>query len=309
MVRMRSSVQSRPLAQDTNSESRCGMNIKRFFNQPDKVVLYGSGAYITLSFVLYYLIDLRNVFGSRDFLFSSEGVYFYFTYTPFFFQHYGRNGGFAEVVQWSLLAGVVVLALFYAGKWFDRERQLAYFWLLFGLGALFMLLEDAGDVRHFFMSYVQWMAGEPDQGLWGTLFEGVYFIFLGSLPLIAFFYFRNIIKQQGKVYIYMLWGIILHAIAATASFVGTAFQMTLERDIYTILGDGFKALSLSVADPEVATLWQQWDSQNWLYQVDFYLMDSFFEENLELLGNAFFLAATLSVFSIYVTSVTVKEKN
>lgn len=278
------------------------MKIKEYFSALDKIVLWGSGLFVFTSFLLYYLIDLRNFLGSRDLLFNTEGVYFYFSYVPFFFQHYGKNGGFAEIVQWSLLATAVLLALFYAGKFFETKRDLSMFWLIFGVGMMFMLLEDAGDVRHVFMGYVQWIAGEPDQGIFGTLFEALYFLFLGGIPLYAFFRYRNVIKEEGRVFVYMLTGMVLYAVAATVSFVGTAFQMYMNVDVYSAVGTWFKAFSLKIADPEVEYLWETWDANNWLMQVDFHLMDSLFEENIEVMAGAFFLAAVLSVFKLYIHS-------
>jgi len=279
------------------------MNIFKHFLKPEHIILYGSTGFIALSFILYYIIDLKNYWGARDWLFNTEGVYFYFTYTPFFFQHYGRDGGFAEIVQWSLLAVAISLALFYAGKLFDLNRSVAKFWLLFGLGMMLMLLEDAGEIRHQFMSYVQWAAGEPDQGLYGTLFEGIFFLIVGGLPVYAFIRYRDEMYTHGKVFWFVCAGIVTHAIAASLSFIGTAFQMTLDTDVYSVMGDWFKIVSLRLADPEVAVLWNAWDAGNWLYQVDFYLMDSFVEENIEIIGNAFFLAAAVSVFTVYVKGI------
>jgi hypothetical protein len=112
-------------------------------------------------------------------------VYFYFHYTPFFFQHYGRDGGFAEVVQWLLLAIAIVISLYFAGREFTN-RKLSSFLLIFGLGMMLMLLEDAGELRHVFMSYIQWAAGESEQGLFGTAFEAGFFVLLGGLPVYAF---------------------------------------------------------------------------------------------------------------------------
>jgi len=262
-------------------------------------VLFGTTSYITLSFLFYYLIDLRNTWGARDWLFSTEGVYFYFTYTPFFFQHYGRDGGFAEVVQWGLLATTILLAAYYAGRLSLEHARVSTFWAIMALGFMLMLLEDAGEVRHWLMSYVQWAAGEPDQGMVGTAFEGIIFLILGGIPIYGLWRYGNAIRAHGRVRLYMLAGIMSHAVAASLSFIGTAFQMTVDTDIYTVMGDTFKEWSLRIADPEVRELWNTWDAENWLYQVDFYLMDSFVEENIELLGNAFFLAAALSVYAYY----------
>jgi len=263
-----------------------------------RITLVATSLYISLSFILYYVIDLRNFFGLRDWLLQTKGVYFYFHYTPFFFQHYGRDGGFAEVVQWLLLAVAIIISLYYAGRVFTKKR-LSMFLLLFSLGMMLMLLEDAGELRHVFMSYVQWWAGEPDQGLYGTAFEAVFFVILGGLPIYALWRYGDSVREYGNTYIYVLLGIISHAIAAGLSFVGTAFQMTMDVDVYSKMGELYREYSIKIGGEELRLIWDTWDAENWLYQTNFYLMDSFIEENIELLGNAFFLAAMFSFVYIY----------
>jgi hypothetical protein len=240
-------------------------------------------------------------------LLNTEGVYFYFHYTPFFFQHYGRDGGFAEVVQWLLLAVAIVISLSYSGRAF-MNRTLSLFLLIFGLGMILMLLEDAGELRHFFMSYIQWAAGEPEQGLFGTAFEAGFFVLLGGLPVYALWKYGGALYDYGKAYWYVLAGIISHAIAASLSFVGTAFEMTFEVDVYSKMGEWFREYSIGIGGEELRIIWDTWDANNWLYQTNFYLMDSFIEENIELLGNAFFLAGVLTFVSIYRASENIKTK-
>ncbi len=267
-----------------------------------KIILIVSSCYVTLSFVLYYVIDLKNFFGLRDFLLRTEGVYFYFTYTPFFFQHYGRNGGFAEIIQWSLLAMSILISIYYAGK-VSANKKLTKFLLLFGLGMMLMLLEDAGDTRHFLMSYVQWAAGEPDQGLYGTIFEATYFLLIGGLPVFAIWRYGSAIKEYGKAHLYVILGIVSYAFAASLSFIGTAFDMLFDFNIYTKIGEIFREYSLRIGGEDLRIIWDNWDAQNWLFQTNFYLMDSLVEENIEIIGGAFFLSAMVALAAAY------KEKN
>ena len=258
------------------------------------MILIAALLYVALSFLLYYLIDLRNFLGIRDWLFSVDRVYFYFTYTPFFFQHYGRNSGFAELVQWSFLGASMLLAAWYAGRVWVTHPKVARFYLWMSAAFVLMLLEDAGDVRHTLMSYVQLAAGEPDQGLFGTAFEGAYFAVLAGVPLYALWRYWETVKEYGKVFWYIILGFVAHAVAASLSFVGTAFQMLLERDVYTILGEWLVSFSIKIGDDAVPLLWEAWNAKSWLYQVGFYLMDSLIEENIELIGNAAFLASLVA---------------
>ena len=260
-----------------------------------ELVIIGSLLFVKLSLLLFYFIDLRNAFGIRDWLFGIDRVYFYFTYTPFFFQHYGRNSGFAELLQWSFLATAIALAFYLAGVLRAQHRQLSQLCLLLGIGFVLMLVEDAGDIRHMLMSYVQLAAGEPDQGVYGTLFEAGYFAILGGIPLYALIRYGKALRTYGKAFWYMVAGFVAYATAASLSFVGTAFQMLLDRDVYTIMGDGLVRLSYRLGDAALPGLWESWNSGNWLYQVGFFLMDSLVEENIEILAGACIVAALLSV--------------
>jgi len=261
---------------------------------PEYIIL-SAVLFVLTSFILFYLIDLRNLWGIRDWLFDLERVYFYFTYTPFFFQHYGRNSGFAEIAQWGLLATAISIAFWLAGAAKHSRPQLARLGFLLGIGFVLMLVEDAGNLRHTLMSYVQLAAGEPDQGTLGTIFEAVYFAILGGIPLYALVRHGRALRTYGKAFGYMIMGFVLYAIAAGLSFAGTAFQMLLDRDLYTILGDALVKLSFRLGDADLPNLWEHWNQGNWLFQVGFFLMDSLIEENLELLAGAFLVAALLTV--------------
>ncbi len=256
-------------------------------------ILIFSIVYVLLSFVLFYLIDLRNIFNVRDFLINFDQRYFYFGYTPFFFEHYGRNSGFAELIQWAFLGGGMFLSAVLTGYFYKINKRLATFFGLLALALVLMLLEDAGDVRHTLMSYVQAVAKEPDQGFWGTGFEGLYFMILGGIPLYALIRFWSDIRKYSKFFWYLIMGFIAHGLAASLSFIGTAFQMYLDRDIYTIMGDKFVALSYYLGDANLKAVWENWNSQNWMSQINFYLMDSLIEENIELIGGAFLFAALI----------------
>ncbi|MFN3188720.1 MAG: hypothetical protein ACK42D_04245 [Candidatus Paceibacteria bacterium] len=259
-------------------------------------VLILSSAYILLSFILFYLIDLRNAFGLRDWLFSVDRVYFYFTYTPFFFQHYGRNSGFVELAQWGLLGCVITLCALLAGHFYQTHKKASRFFLLMTVAFVIILIEDAGDVRHMMMSYVQLAASEPDQGIIGTLFEGLYFAVLGGIPLYALIRYGRSIREYGKAWWYIIIGFVAHALAASLSFIGTAFKQLLERDLYTIMGDSLINLSYKLGTSDLPSIWEAWNADNWILPIGFFLMDSLIEENIELLGNAFLVAGILTIW-------------
>jgi hypothetical protein len=257
-------------------------------------VLFGSLLVVLGSFLLFYAIDLKNVFGLRDWLHSGLQPYFYFTYFPFFFQHWGRNSGFAELIQWSLLGGSLLLSAFVAGRYYLQDKTRFTFFALMALALLLMLLEDAGNIRHTLMSYVQVFADEPDQGIIGTLFEAGYFLLLGGLPLYALVRYGRVLVVHAKAFTYLVAGFGLYFLAGSLSFIGTAFSGLLDRDLYTLAGERFSACALRWGDAELAVLWEAWNTENPIYPIGFFLMDSLVEENIEILGAAAFLAAMLA---------------
>ena len=252
---------------------------------------------VLFSLTAFYLIDLRNIFGIRDLLFDTSGKYFFFTYQPFFFQHWGRNGGIAEIIQWSFLASSSVIAAFCAGKMHSINKNLFKFWAIISVAFMFMMLEDAGDIRHTFMGYVQWAFDEADQGIMGTLTELTYFSILGGIPLYALIRYWKDIKIFTRTRVYFLIGFFFYATAASLSFLGTALEGFLPKNLYTVLGENFYNFALRIGDEE---LQKYWESSS--FNIQFFLMDSLIEENLEIIAGGALLAGTVA-FLLYVKNL------
>ncbi len=255
-------------------------------------IIFGSAFFIVfISWLAFYLVDLRNIFGFRDILFNLDHSYFFFTYRPFLFHHLGRNSGFLELWQWFFLGGSIVISAFLSGNLYRKNNKLSAFWALMSIAFIFMVFEDAGDTRHTLMSYVQAFFDEPDQGIMGTLAEFIYFSALASLPLLALiFYFREL-KNFLKVKILLLIGFISYAAAASLSFVGSAFEGLLEKNFYDLAGESFYQLAVRIGDFGLAEKWGAWNDE--LFSIEFFLMDSLIEESIELIGAGAFLAAVV----------------
>lgn len=263
------------------------MNNKFF--RISKIVVLLTISLVILSYLAFYFIDLRNVFGLRDFLFATEGSYFFFSYRPFFFQHWGRDGGIAEVFQWFFLGTSALVAMFSATKMHSKKRGLFMFWFLMSIAFVLMLIEDAGNIRHLTMSYVQWIFDEPDQGVMGTLAEFLVFSAIGGIPLYAIVRYWNDIKSFTKTKLYLLLGFVFYGLAVSFSFLGTAFEGILPVNLYTFIGKVFYDFAISLGDQNVEKIWAESS-----FNIEFFLMDSLFEENLELLGSGLLLAACIS---------------
>lgn len=261
---------------------------------------------VAASFLTYYLVDLRNFLGLRDAMFTLRPEYFYFDYMPFFFGHWGRNSGPAELLQYSGLAASVVIMAFCAGKVHSRmaikpgeatvqNKKLFMFLLLMAIGLAVMLMEDAGNIRHTLMGYVQAWAGEPDQGLFGSAFELLYFAMVAGLPLFALLRYGSALKEYARARMYVWIAFAGYFLAASLSFIGTAFSMLMDRDVYTMAGEKFYDFSLRLGTDGLGEMWQVWDAAHWSFQIGFYLMDSLVEESIELIAAGAFVAAAITI--------------
>jgi hypothetical protein len=248
---------------------------------------------VILSFLLFYLIDLNNIFGLRDILISADQRYFFFWYQPFFFHHWGRNSGFAEIIQFTFLGLGVMVSAYSSGVLFYKEKRLSKFWIIMSIALLFMLLQDAGDMRHLPMSYVQWMSGEIDQGIMGTSVELLYFAILGGIPLYALVRYWRDIKVYIRSKYYLLIGFFFYALAGGLSFIGTAFEGLMDSNIYNVFGEYFYNFALRLGDGNLVSIWEETS-----FNVKFFLMDSLLEENLEIIASGSLLA---SIFAFLIT--------
>ncbi len=258
----------------------------------DKIFIFGISL-VLFSFLAFLLVDLHNIFGLRDVLFNTKPYYFYFTYYPFFFQHWGRNSGIAEVFQFLFLGGAIMISAFIAGTRINISKRQFKFWLLLAIAFTLMLLEDAGNLRHTFMSYVQAIFVEPEQSWGGSSFELLYFSVLGGLPLYTFIRYGGFLKRYKKTRIYLIIGYIFYFLAGALSFAGTAFSKVFEKNFYSQAGHYFYNFSLKIGNSELTEIWTNWQA-NSSFPINFYLMDSLLEENLEIIGSSALLAAALA---------------
>lgn len=258
----------------------------------DKIFIFGLSL-VLFSFLAFLLVDLHNIFGLRDVLFNTKGYYFYFTYYPFFFQHWGRNSGIAEVFQFVFLGGAIMTSAFIAGSRLNISKRQYKFWLLLAISFTLMLLEDAGNLRHTFMSYVQAIFVEPEQSWGGSSFELLYFGILGGLPLYTLIRYGGFLKRYKKTRIYLIIGYIFYFLAGSLSFAGTAFSKVFEKNFYSQAGHHFYNFALKIGDKELTEIWTNWQA-NSSFPINFYLMDSLVEENLEIIGASALFAAVVS---------------
>jgi len=256
-------------------------------------VFIAAAASVLLAWLLFYLIDLRNAFGLRGWIMDLPEESFFFGVEPFFFQHWFRNGGPAEIIQWLLLGGTALLSGFIAGRAYGRFRAVGAFWLILGIGIVLMLLEDAGDPRHTLRSYVQAFIGERDQGTYGTIFEALYFLVLAAFPIYAIARYGRILAGDKRVRNLIIVAFACYFLATTLSFAGSAFTNIFGTNFYTEFGGRLRELFVGIGDEHVGPFWDSWDAQQHWSFVSFFLMDSLVEESIEVVGAGAFMGAAL----------------
>ncbi|MEJ6950721.1 hypothetical protein [Natronospora cellulosivora (SeqCode)] len=243
---------------------------------------------IIISYLLIYLIDLHNMAGLRDYLFSLNQVYFFFDYHPFVFHNWYRNGGIAEIMSWVFLGGAAVSSAFIAGRSQEKDTRVYLFWRMMAVAFIFMLIEDAGDPRHTIRSFVQGIYREPIQGTMGTITELIYFSLMAFIPFYALLRYGKVLFKSFRSLFYTIAGIIFYAIGTGLSFLGDAI------DLYHNQGVILYDWVVGLGDGELAMIWQNYEAEiGWRF-INYFLMDSLIEETFELLGAAAFFAAVLA---------------
>lgn len=235
---------------------------------------------VVISLALFYVIDLRNVFGLGSLV------------NRHFFQHWWRDGGPTEWLQWGLLASAALVAAFSAGRVFGHDKCVCAFWAIMALALVLMLIEDAGNPRHRIREYVRFAFKEEGAGLglMVTASQLLYFAVLASVPIYALVRHGHVLKRLLRVKVYVLIGFASYALSASLSFAGDAFSALLDRSFYSFSGEFLYRLSLRLGDDGLE---QAWGGHGHEY-IPFRLMDGMVEESIELIGAASFLAATVS---------------
>ncbi len=267
------------------------------FQLPDYIFVLAVFVVI-ISFLFFYLIDLQNVFGIRDYLFSIDQKFFPFSGHSLFFRHWGRNGGFAELFQFIFLLSSVIISAFIAAHNRFKNKKIYYFWFIMSISFGLMLIEDAGEIRHTLRYYVQLIFNEQGQQIYGSFFEFIYFFILASIPLSAILLYGKFLLKVKKTRIYMVIGFSFYFLASVLSHLGTFFIAhisSISENIYDLLGGKLYHIFLKIGDNELIYLWEKNELQSF---VSHYIFDSLIEENLEIIGSAAFLSASISYLII-----------
>ncbi len=186
-----------------------------------------------------------------------------------------------EWTQWFVFVFAIVTASYLSGRLdAENKKKAARFFLLFAIGLGLMLIEDAGDIRHVLSADMKRLTGPMVWGVSQRVISDVpYFALLAVVPLYAVFRYGRYVWQSVRSRAYLVFGIILYAIAA----IGSGLRYL--GNFYIIVGGWFDRALLGGRFP-IGDREQKW--------AHFALVDSLLEETVELLALAMLFAAILA---------------
>lgn len=248
-----------------------------------KHVLYTGLGILFFAYFLIFIIDFKNLFGLRD-LFSDFFI-------PLMWNRLFTEGGPIEMTQWIFLGLLTIVSGFLAGILFTKKkRKEGMFWLIFAFAGMFMLMEDAGDVRDYLF------AEQLMLGFYALrIAETIYFLFLAAIPIFAVVKYGKYIKKSKVTVILLALGFVFYGSAAFISgpadlidggwFIGGVMYEITTHPVFG--GDDLRDLYI-----ETDRRLQEDNPRN--LNITYRLKDFLLEESLELLGAVFLLAAAVS---------------
>ena len=240
---------------------------------------------LLLAYLACYFVDIRNVFGLRDWMVTNEKIDI-----PFLWDYLFTEGGPIEILQWFMLGFFALTSSYIAGKLMaDRRTQESIFWKLLALLGIIMLMEDAGNLRHFFADRMVLLF--RDEMIYRTLTELLYFSLLALIPLVALIKHHQVPFKNKKTAVFLLSGYLFYGIAVI--FSGT-------RDIgfwYQRAGGYLYDATIAMGGEELLSLYQKTNeflSQVQSISLEYRFMDYLVEESLELIGSTMLWISSLS---------------
>ena len=213
----------------------------------------------------------------------------------FFFFIWFREGGPVENLQWFFLGLSAVLYGYLAGIFRD-ERGKHLFFLLLALAFVFLLIEDAGNPRHRIKHQLRvWLDTGGQNTPLITLFKFGYFAALAALPTWVLVFYRREIQKFPWATFFFFAGYGFYGLAGFLSFIGNAFSSHLDPVIYERMGLFIWDLLAPLGNENHQTVMEgflQHDRFGTRITLD--LMDTLFEESIEALGAAAFLACGIA---------------
>lgn len=237
-------------------------------------ILWAGWIALALAWAAVILVDLAGLVDLEDRL-RREGR------EPVFWLVVFGEGGPVEKAQWFVLGSAAVAAAYLAGVLRGRgQRGAARFWTILAVGLLLMLIEDAGNVRHHLGSYVGLFTDELSrEHRVAVALERTLLWVIGAVLLFALLYRRELPWRSRPTRRLLCGGYAAYGAAALGSVTRDFFSW-YERAgdaVLAAFGGRLGEISAAAKARGLATGHE--------------LIDSVFEESLELLGATLLCAA------------------
>ncbi len=243
--------------------------------------------YLLLAYAVIWAVDVRRVFGDPAQL-QEAGLD-----PPLMWVQLFMDGGLTELIQWSMLAAIVILAAGLGARHRgeaasypsnERSAHLGVFWTLVAVMAALMLIEDAGNPRHLLRHYAG-LVGGVDSNLDRPV-ETLYFGAIASIGVYAFLRHGRDLIAIPTVRVLGALGAGLYALAVVMSAARSVGGFYLALGGWLI--DDVLRVPMIVDEVMVSYLA--------VFELDlrFFFVDFVIEESLEVLGAAFLLAAVVA---------------
>jgi len=251
-------------------------------------ILYFTLLYLFLAFLLSFLIDILNVYGIRDLIVANLEM----DLNPIIWYQLFQDGSPTEILQWLFLGFSAISSGILVGKFYHKDNKIAAFWLLLGITFTLMLIEDAGNPRHFYGQRLQRFINPGGNDI-RTIVTLLFYSILAFIPIYAVIkYGKHLIDKikNKKILIYFSLGFVFYGIAAFSSATRDIFNW------YQRVGNFLYFNIINFGNEELLMLTNELDMALGRVEgrgIGWYFMDLVLEESIELLGATFFLIATL----------------
>ncbi len=235
--------------------------------------------YLLIAWTLFLVVDANNLWGLRDWLAQRQSI-------PVTWYYLFEEGGATEIAQWLMLSCACVAACSLAGRlWGDGKNAAALFWLLMGITAALMLIEDAGNPRHYLAALSVTLFPDRSPQRLKTTVELLYYVGLSLLPVYAVLRYWRYPLRSRLTALYLLTGCALYGVAgfASASRHINEWYAAFGGMVHRVLAGGQLLVPPS------------WDQ----YMLHFFLVDWLLEESVELIGASLLTAAALAYLRDY----------
>ncbi len=238
-----------------------------------RILLIALLAYIALAYIVVLAVDFFNLFNIQGMLLD-RGIE-----VPLLWYLLFAEEGPTEILQYlANIASVFTLGIL-TGAMLVKKNPLTRYYLIFGVTMALLLLEDTGNLRHMIRSTITHSLGLEDgfRSLLGIGIEFVIYGLFGFLMLFSLYKIRHVVFRFPRALKFLLAGYAFYALAAVLSASRNFMNWYSNLGEAIIEGLNLRSMQTWVVAGDALT-------DEFGRRLGFFLIDTLFEEALELLG-------------------------